>query len=176
MISKSNRMLRTLIGAGLCATALGGAAVAAAPQPTKPVDITRYAGRWFEMARLHNHIEEACIAATADYIDTGDHIQAVETCRHAPPAPDKVYHASVKILDPGQNAKLRLTFFPFVYKDYWVLDHASDYSWAILGEPSGKFLWIFTRTPNPAPAERNAVLARAKALGYDTSKLIFNQG
>jgi apolipoprotein D and lipocalin family protein len=175
MIFKSNRLFRTFVCATLAVAALGGSALAAAPEPTKPVDITRYAGRWFEMARLHNRIEEACISATADYIDTGDHIEAIETCRHAPPSPDKVYRASVKIMDPGENAKLRLTFFPFVYKDYWVLDHANDYSWAILGEPSGKYLWIFTRTPAPAQAERNAVLARAKALGYDTSKLIFNQ-
>jgi apolipoprotein D and lipocalin family protein len=175
MFFKSNRLFQISVCATLYVVALAGSALAAAPQPTKPVDITRYAGRWFEMARLHNRIEEACISATADYIDTGDHIEAIETCRHAPPSPDKVYRASVKIMDPGVNAKLRLTFFPFVYKDYWVLDHATDYSWAILGEPSGKYLWIFTRTPEPAPAERNAVLARAKALGYDTSKLIFGQ-
>lgn len=176
MTSKLSRGVRSFICAGLCVVAMGAAARAAAPEPTKPVDINRYAGRWFEMARLHNRIEETCISATADYIDTGTTVQAIETCRHAAPAPDKVYHASVKVMDPGENAKLRLTFFPFVYKDYWVLDHANDYSWAILGEPSGKFLWIFTRTPEPPPAERNAVLARAKALGYDTSKLIFAQG
>jgi len=176
MISTLSRGFVRSICGGLAAVVVGGAALAAAPQPTKPVDITRYAGRWFEMARLHNRIEEACISATADYIDASDHIQAIETCRHAPPAPDKVYRASVKIMDPGENAKLRLTFFPFVYKDYWVLDHANDYSWAILGEPSGKYLWIFTRSPEPPPSERNAVLARAKALGYDTSKLIFAQG
>ncbi len=175
MISKSSRVVLSFICAGLCAAAMSDSALAAAPEPTKPVDITRYAGRWFEMARLHNRIEEACISATADYIDNGTNVQAIETCRHAPPSPDKVYHASVKVMDPGENAKLRLTFFPFVYKDYWVLDHANDYSWAILGEPSGKYLWIFTRTPEPPPAERNAVLARAKALGYDTSKLIFAQ-
>jgi apolipoprotein D and lipocalin family protein len=176
MISMSSRIFRRSVCAGLCAAIAGGAALAAPPQPTKSVDITRYAGRWFEMARLHNRIEEGCIAATADYIDAGDHIQATETCRHTPPSPDKVYRASVKILDPGQNAKLRLTFFPFIYKDYWVLDHAADYSWAILGEPTGKYLWIFTRTPEPAPAERSAVIARAKALGYDVSKLILDEG
>jgi apolipoprotein D and lipocalin family protein len=176
MISTLSRALRRVVCGGLCAAVFGGVALAAAPQPTKPVDITRYAGRWFEMARLHNHIEEACISATADYIDTGDHVEAIETCHHAPPSPDKVYRASVKVMDPGQNAKLRLTFFPFVYKDYWVLDHANDYSWAILGEPTGKYLWIFTRTPEPPPAERTTVLARAKALGYDISKLIFAQG
>jgi apolipoprotein D and lipocalin family protein len=176
MISTLGRLFRMFACAGLCISAIGGAARAAAPQPTKPVDISRYSGRWFEMARLHNRIEEACISATADYIDDGKGVQAIETCRHAPPSPDKVYRASVKVMDPGENAKLRLTFFPFVYKDYWVLDHANDYSWAILGEPSGKYLWIFTRTPEPAPAERSAVLARAKALGYDISKLIFAQG
>ncbi len=175
MFVKLPRALRNLIGMAACASAISGAALAEAPQPTKPVDISRYSGRWFELARLHNRIEENCISATADYIDKGESVQAVETCRHAPPSPDKVYHASVKIMDPGENAKLRLTFFPFVYKDYWVLDHANDYSWAILGEPTGKYLWIFTRAPEPPPAERTAVLARARALGYDISKLIFGQ-
>jgi len=145
------------------------------PEPTKAVDIARYTGKWIEYARLHNKIEEGCIAADVDYIDHGDKVLATETCRRQPPMPDKLYHAEVKILDPGLNAKLRLTFFPFVYKDYWVLDHAADYSWAIIGEPSGRFLWIFTRQTDIPPAERTLLLERTRALGYDTNKLIYGR-
>ena len=60
---------------------------------------------------------------------------------------------------------------PFYFGDYWVLDHAEDYSWSIVGEPSGRFLWLLSRTPDPAPAVRQRILNRTAELGYDTSRL-----
>ncbi|HQR87920.1 MAG TPA: lipocalin family protein, partial [Caulobacter sp.] len=53
---------------------------------------------------------------------------------------------------------------------YWVMDRADDYSWAIVGEGSGKYLWLLTRKP-PTDLEREALTARAKAMGYDTAML-----
>ncbi len=148
---------------------------AATPQPSKPVDLSRYVGRWYEVAHLHNRIEEDCASADVDYAESGGRFSAVNTCHRAPPAGDKVYHASVKVLDPGTNAKLRLTFFPLVFKDYWVLDYAPDYSWALIGERSGRYLWLFTRKATPPPADRAAMVERARALGYDTAKLIYDR-
>jgi apolipoprotein D and lipocalin family protein len=155
---------------------LADAALSAAPSPVKPVQISRYLGRWYEFARLHNRIEENCARAEAQYSrDADGRIAAVETC-HTSGGGEKVYHAGVHVLDPGTNAKLRLSFFPFISKDYWVLDHAPDYSWAIVGTNDGKYLWLFTRRPDAPAAETTAIVARARALGYDTSQLIYSQG
>jgi apolipoprotein D and lipocalin family protein len=80
-----------------------------------------------------------------------------------------------KIVDRISGAKLKVSFFGPFYGDYWVMDHAEDYSWSIVGEPSGRYLWLLARTANPAPAEREALIARAKALGYDTAMLRITQ-
>lgn len=153
------------------------AAFAPPPQPSKSVELQRYVGRWYEIARVPNHFERGknCEAPTADYIqDPKGAVTVVQTCHeNAANGPEKIYHATAKILDPGTNAKFKLTFFVFLSKDYWVLDHALDYKWAILGDPSGKFLWLFSRQPSLAPAVKDVLLARAKALGYDVSRLEF---
>jgi apolipoprotein D and lipocalin family protein len=149
--------------------------MAATPQPAKPVDLQHYTGKWYEVARLHNKIEDDCVAAEADYVPQPDGgFKVTDVCRHENGS-EKLYHASMKVLDHDTNAKFRLTFFPFVWKDYWVLDYAPDNSWVVLGEPTGKYLWLFSRTPN-LQAHKAALIAKAKALGYDTSKLIYDKG
>lgn len=168
------RAFRTAVLASVLAPVLAGSA-AATPPPAKSVDLARYVGRWFEVARLHNRIEEDCVSAEVDYIKAAGRLSAVDSCRRSPPARDKVYRASVRVLDPGVNAKLRLTFFPLVFKDYWVLDRADDYSWALIGEGTGRYLWLFSRQAAAPAAERETMAARARALGYDTSKLIYDR-
>ncbi len=154
-----------------------GVAKAAAPSPTKSVDLHRYFGRWYEVARVPNLFERGreCDGPTADYRQDGSGaVTVVQTChRESPNGPEKVYKAAARILDPGINAKFRLTFFLLLSKEYWVLDHSADYSWAIVGDPTGKYLWIFSREPTLAPTVRDTLLAHARALGYDVRKLEF---
>ncbi len=165
-------------GVAIAALALmGSAAEAVAPAPTKPVDLQRYAGRWYEVGRVPNHFERGanCEGSTADYAqDAKGAVTVVQTCHeNSPTGPEKVYHATARIMDPGVNAKLKLTFYVVLSKEYWVLDHAQDYKWAIVGDPTGKFLWLFSRQAALAPSLKDILLARAKALGYDTSRLEF---
>ena len=74
------------------------------------------------------------------------------------------------MVDTATNAKLKVSFFGPFFGDYWIMDHADDYSWAIVGEGSGKYLWLLSRRV-PTPADREALTARAKALGYDVGML-----
>ena len=151
------------------------ALMGAAPEPTKPIELQHYSGRWYEVARLHNKLEDDCSRAEVDYSPSPDGgFRVVDTCIRPNGQKPKVYHPSMKVLDPGTNAKFRLTFFPFVWKDYWVLDYANDNSWVVLGEPTGKYLWLFSRTPD-LQAHKAALVARAKSLGYDTGKLIYDR-
>ena len=76
-----------------------------------------------------------------------------------------------KIVDPS-GAKLKVSFFGPFYGDYWVLDHADNYSWSIVGEPSGRYLWLLAREPTPPEANVNKLIARARDMGYDTSLLL----
>jgi len=62
-------------------------------------------------------------------------------------------------------------FGPFYVGDYWILDHADDYTWSIVGEPSGRYLWILTREAKPSAELRRTLIERTRALGYDVTML-----
>lgn len=148
---------------------VGNAAVA---PPTKPVELKRYLGRWYELARYEQGFQRGCEGVTADYAPLPDgKISVLNRCRK----PDgRVSQAGgkAKIVDPVTKARLKVSFFgPFYVGDYWVLDRADDYRWAIVGDPSGRYLWLLHRQPVPPAGEYDALVARARALGYDTAML-----
>ncbi|HEY5007863.1 MAG TPA: lipocalin family protein [Caulobacteraceae bacterium] len=144
----------------------------AVPQPAKPVDIGRYAGLWYEMGRYENSFERGCEAVSAEYRMRDDGlIQVVNACRQRGlDGPIKMAKGRAVILPGSGNAKLKVSFFgPFFIGDYWVLDHGDDYDWSIVGEPSGRFLWLLTRSAEPSPTMRAMLESRARELGYDTT-------
>ncbi len=145
----------------------------AVPEPTKSVDLKRYVGLWYETARYENRFERNCEAVTAAYRALPNRtIEVVNSCRQgAVGGPLKVAKGRAKVVRDSQDAKLKVSFFGPFFGDYWVLDHADDYSWSIVGEPSGRYLWILTREANPQLATREKLQARAGELGYDTKVL-----
>lgn len=147
------------------------------PQPAKPVDLERYTGRWFELARYENAFEKGMEAVTATYTALPDGKIAVLNEGRRGGLDGKLRSAegkAVVVADSG-NARLKVSFFgPFYVGDYWVLDHADDYSWSIVGEPSGRYLWILARTRQPL-SERRELTARIIALGYDAGLLRVTQ-
>ncbi|HZV83956.1 MAG TPA: lipocalin family protein [Brevundimonas sp.] len=147
-----------------------------APQPVRAVDAERfYAGRWLEIARLPMRLTDGCVAGATNYVRVNaSRVDVRDTCQvDTPQGREKAIGARGEILDPGTNAKLRVRYFGgLVTWDYWVLDHAEDYSWFISADPTFDKLWIYTREV-PGPAERQALVARAAALGYDVSRLEF---
>lgn len=142
------------------------------PQPAKTVELDRYLGKWYEVARYDMRFEKDCEGVTAEYSKRTDGlIRVLNTCRKgALDGPVKTAEGKAKIVDTTTNAKLKVSFFGPFFGDYWVLDHADDYSWSIVGEGSGKYLWLLSRRV-PTPADREALTARAKALGYDVGML-----
>lgn len=139
------------------------------------VDLDRYQGRWYEIARLENSFEKNCEGVTADYSRREDGlIRVVNTCRvGAPDGKARVADGKARVADPANNAKLEVSFFGPFWGDYWILDLAEDYSRSIVGEPSGRYLWILARTPTLSDESRADALAKLQRFGYDTSKLYF---
>ncbi len=170
-----------LAGAGAAALGLGGFLYLrakrppvinrAVPEPAKPVDLNRYLGRWYEIARHEYVFEEGMDAVTADYSRlSADKIGVTNAGTRG--GKRKVARAKGVVADKDTGAKLKLSFFgPLYVGDYWVLDHADDYSWSIVGEPGGRYLWLLSRSPRPGDKEVDALFARAKSLGYDTNAL-----
>jgi apolipoprotein D and lipocalin family protein len=156
----------------LSACVAGPSGNAHPPQPAKAVELDRYLGKWYEVARYDMRFEKGCEGVTAEYSRRPDGlIRVLNTCRQgAVDGPVKVAEGKAKVVDTATNAKLKVSFFGPFFGDYWVMDHADDYSWSIVGEGSGRYLWLLSREL-PTEADRAALTARAKALGYDLGML-----
>jgi apolipoprotein D and lipocalin family protein len=167
-----------LVGTGLaiagCATLLQRHPVGnrAVPEPAKPVELKRYLGRWFEIARYEQRFQKGCEGVTADYSLRSDGSIAVTNRCRKPDGKFAEAQGRAKIVDSSSNAKLKVSFFGPFYGDYWVLDHADDYSWSVVGEPSGRYLWILSREPTPAKGNVEALIERVRNMGYDVSMLL----
>ncbi|WP_336985673.1 lipocalin family protein [Altererythrobacter aquiaggeris] len=143
----------------------------AVPEPAKPVDLNRYAGLWYELARYEQGFQKDCDGVTAEYTLRGDgNIDVLNRCRK-PGGKVDTAKGKAKVVDDSAGAKLKVSFFGPFYGDYWVLDRADDYSWAVVGDPSGRYLWLLSRQAKPGDAEIAKLVGRAEALGFDTGYL-----
>ncbi|MPW15695.1 lipocalin [Paraburkholderia sp. CNPSo 3157] len=143
------------------------------PEPAKSVDLDRYTGHWYEFARYDNHFERGRDFVTANYAKRDDgSLSVINTVRDGANGVRRIARGKARVMPGSDNAKLKVSFFgPFYVGDYWVLDHADDYRWSIIGEPSGAYLWILTRDAKPTGELQHALLERVRALGYDLSML-----
>jgi len=154
------------------------ALAAQAPEPAKPVDAaTFFTGRWYEIGRDPQKLTDGCVAGTTDYQPDGKGgIYDRDACRdRTPSGKEKVIGGPLKILNPGQNNKIRVSYrlFGFVPigRTYWILDHAPG--WFIQADPTLTHINIYTRDPRPAKALVDELTARATAFGYDPARLEF---
>jgi apolipoprotein D and lipocalin family protein len=162
------------IGVAACSTLVSRHPVGnrSVPQPNKSVDLQKYLGRWYEIARYEQSFQKGCEGVTADYSLRADgNIDVLNRCRK-PGGKSSEARGRAKVVDVETKAKLKVSFFGPFYGDYWILDHAEDYDWSIVGEPSGRYLWILSREATPEEAEVQKLIDRAKGLGYDTSMLL----
>jgi apolipoprotein D and lipocalin family protein len=142
----------------------------ATPLPTvAAVDLNRYLGVWYEIALVPNRFQAQCVADTqARYRIQGDDLEVFNRCRQ----PDgSVTDATgvAKVVPNSGGAKLLVSFFRPFYGDYWVLALPADYRWVLVGEPSRRYGWILSRTPQMLPADLQAAMTQAQALGYQRS-------
>ncbi len=144
------------------------------PLQTVPhVDLPRYVGKWYEVARYPNRFEKDCVSdVTAQYTLLPDgKIEVLNSCRKAD-GKLKSSKGKAKVVDSQTNAKLKVTFFWPFYGDYWIIALDPDYRYAVISEPKRKYLWILSRTPQLAPELRTRAVEAIKAQGLDPSRLI----
>ena len=137
------------------------------PLPTvAAVDLGRYLGTWYEIALVPNRFQKQCVADTqARYRLQGDVIEVFNRCRESDGTVSEARGVAKPVVGSA-NAKLRVSFFRPFYGDCWVLAPPDDYRWVLVGEPSRSYGWVLSRTPQLAPADLAAALARAEQLGY----------
>jgi len=156
--------------------------IAAAPLPTQDwVDLARYAGRWYEIARLPNRFQDQCagdVAATYTLRPDG-RVTVLNECRRRDGQTARAEGVARRADDRGPASRLKvrfapawLSFLPFVWGDYWIVELDPGYRHAVVGDPSRKYLWVLSRSPEMDAATYESLAATAGRLGFDTPRLV----
>lgn len=172
------KMIGSSIAFGVSLIGLAGI-LAAADHPPLPtvarVELSRYLGKWYEIARFTNSFQKGCTASTATYSLRPDgKITVLNECRKDSPAGKvKVARGKAWVVDQKTNAKLKVQFFWPFSGDYWIIQLGSGYEYAVVGEPGRKYLWILCRRPTLEKDLLQSIFIRLREQGYDPGKLLF---
>lgn len=149
-------------------------------KPIEALDLPRYLGTWYEIARYPNWFQKKCAGnttATYSMLESG-HVEVVNRCTLSSGEQNE---ARAEAVQQGEKTSARLkvrfapkwlSFVPGVWGDYWVIDLDTNYQLAAVSEPSRQYLWILARTPTVEPKAYADLLERLQALGFATDKLI----
>ena len=166
-----------LVLALACAAGLAQAGEPLATVPT--LDVPRYMGTWYEIAKLPNWFQRKCVGSTrAQYsLQADGRVQVANSCRLASGEFDDAIGAARQI-GAASSPKLKVRFapawlslIPAVWGDYWVIELDDNYQWVAVSEPGRQYLWILSRTPRMEPTVYADLLARLARKGLDVQKL-----
>ncbi|MBI1265288.1 MAG: hypothetical protein GC187_11205 [Alphaproteobacteria bacterium] len=169
-------LLTALLALGACTPQPERRPADAPPLTTvDAVDLERYLGLWYEIARYDSRFERGCDGVTAQYAMREDGlISVVNTCfRDGLDGPAETADGRARVVEGSNGAKLEVSFFGPFWGDYWVIELDEDYDWSVVSEPEGRYLWILSRTPQMDPNVLDARLERLEAQGFDTSALVW---
>lgn len=141
----------------------------------KELDLERYMGKWYEIARFDHRFERNLVGVTATYSLRDDGKIKVVNAGYKNSLDGKFKEAvgKAKQPNPEEPGKLKVAFFLFFYADYYILELDENYKWALIGSSSDKYLWILSRTPQLDQDTLDHILGKAKERGYDTNRLIW---
>lgn len=145
--------------------------LAGEPPVVAQVDLARYMGTWYEVAKFPNRFQRGCLCTTATYALRPDgKVSVINRCETLG-GKGKESRGWAKVVDPATRAKLKVTFFWPFFGDYWILDLDPGYRHVLVGTPNRKYLWILAREPRLDEASYRALVDRAAQLGFDVSRL-----
>jgi apolipoprotein D and lipocalin family protein len=137
------------------------------------VDVTRYMGTWYEIAKFPQSFEKGLVGVTANYTLLPNGNVRVLNSGYMNDFSGKLKIAKGKawVVDKKTNAKLKVMFFwPFA-GNYWILELGQAYDYVIVGDNSRKYLWILSREPQMEETLYNELLKRIEEKGFDIQKL-----
>ncbi|HQV23573.1 MAG TPA: lipocalin family protein [Agitococcus sp.] len=152
------------------------------PQTVPKVDLNRYMGKWYEIAKIPNSFQKTCVSeTTVTYtLLANHHVAGVNACKKAN---GELYQLKIdgKVQD-ASNAKIVfkitsswLRFIPMVRADYWIVDLAADYSYAAVATADGKYLWILARQAQLNDSVYEQILQRVAKQGFAIQKVQKNK-
>lgn len=174
---------RPALPALLAAVVLLPLSVTAQDSPVRTVDavdLDRYLGEWYEIARFPNRFQRDCASdVRATYAKREDgRLDVLNRCRGED---GEVIDAKgvARRAGDASTAKLKvrfapawLSFLPWVWGDYWILGLGEGYSWAVVGSPDREYLWILARTPSLEDGQLAAARAVAEENGFQVDRLV----
>ena len=142
-------------------------------QTVQKVELNKYLGSWYEIARYEHFFERDCKNVTANYsMMDSETIKVINRCTKIQTNEKKEAMGRAYAIDES-NSKLKVSFFRPFYGDYWVLMLDENYKYAVVGTPSREYLWILARTSKLDEKIKNEILQKLPTLGFETSKLIW---
>lgn len=157
-----------------------GTAHAAPPEPIERLDLDRYQGKWYELAKYPNRFQSQCVSdTTATYaISDDERVEVVNRCRTASGEFEEA-GGIARLNGPAGSPKLKVRFapawlswLPMVWGDYWVIELDEAYTLAAVSEPSREYLWILARDPNIGEQRINDLIARLTDRGFDPARIV----
>lgn len=149
-------------------------------QAVASLDVPRYLGRWYEIAKFPNRFQKQCVAQTrADYQLSADgRISVINRCQNQQGQIEQA-KGIARQLGSSTSPRLQvrfapawLSFIPAVWGDYWVVDIDQGYQLAAVSEPSRNYLWILSRTPVVPEPVLNELIERLRRQGLAVEKLV----
>jgi apolipoprotein D and lipocalin family protein len=148
------------------------------PATVDSVDLPRYTGLWYEIARLPNRFQRKCVRnVTARYQLLADgKIEVVNRCLQADGKVDEA-KGIAKVVDPVSNSRLKVSFFrplgiSLFWGDYWIIGLGTDYEYAIVGTPDRKYGWILARQSRLEQAQLDKIFGLLQRQGYQPADFI----
>lgn len=153
--------------------------VMAQPLDTVPhVDLNRYLGKWYEIASIPQYFQRQCVRdVSAEYAAADGNISVINRCITAN-GETKIARGQARVVDKVSQAKLEVTFvklFGWLYLlggDYWVIDLAEDYRYAVVGHPTLKYAWILAAKPQLSTTDLAGIESRLQQKNYDTCGIL----
>ncbi len=145
------------------------------PKTVKYVDLKKYIGLWYEIAKIPNSFQDHCVkGTTAKYVmkDDGE-ITVINSCIDEDGKIDDA-DGIARVVDKKTNAKLEVSFVSFFgwrpfWGDYWIIGLDENYKWAIVGTPNRKYGWVLSRTPQLNKETMDSIFQIIKEQGYNTN-------
>lgn len=140
----------------------------------KELDLNRYLGKWYEIARFPHSFEKNLVGVTATYSlrDDGKIKVLNQGYKNSLDGELSVAEGKAKIPNKLEPAKLKVSFFWIFYGDYNVLELDENYQYVMIGSSSDKYFWILSRTPQMSPDVYEMLLEKARKRGYNLDKLL----
>lgn len=146
------------------------------PETVANVDLLKYAGRWYEIAKIPNNFQDQCVGgSTAEYVINNDgSIKVINSCIDEDGEKDEV-EGVAKIVDKKTNSKLEVSFVSFFgirpfWGDYWIIGLGNNYEYSVVGSPNRKYAWILAREKKLSQDKLDEAFSILKKNGFNISR------